>query len=134
MAIIKPPFPRIERSRPLTRGIVGAWPFYEGSGPTAFDLSGNGNKGTLTGGPTWVGGNAGWALKFAASQNTVDAGNPAILNGATAATWACWMNTSNVTTLAWIIHNWGAAASDQQFQILLTSSGQIVIDISAGGS
>ncbi len=34
-------------------GLVGYWPFDEGSGTTAEDASGNENPGTLTGGVTW---------------------------------------------------------------------------------
>ena len=35
-------------------GLVGWWKFDEGSGTTAADASGNGNNGTLVGGPTWT--------------------------------------------------------------------------------
>jgi len=33
---------------PTTIGLVGYWPFNEGTGSTAYDHSGNGNNGTLT--------------------------------------------------------------------------------------
>ena len=36
--------------------LVGWWPLSEGSGTKAYDGSGNENHGTLTNGPTWVGG------------------------------------------------------------------------------
>jgi hypothetical protein len=45
-------------------GLVGYWPFDEGSGTTANDYSGNGNTGTLTNGPTWVTGQLNRALNF----------------------------------------------------------------------
>lgn len=38
----------INRKHPLARGLVGCWIFNEKAGDTAFDLSGNGNDGTLT--------------------------------------------------------------------------------------
>jgi len=41
---------------PLTYGLVAYWPLNEGSGSTAFDLSGNGNTGTLVNGPVWLSG------------------------------------------------------------------------------
>jgi len=41
---------------PLTYGLVAYWPLNEGSGSTAFDLSGNGNTGTLINGPVWLSG------------------------------------------------------------------------------
>jgi len=34
-------------------GLVGYWPFNEGSGTTAFDLSAHGNNGSLMNGPAW---------------------------------------------------------------------------------
>jgi hypothetical protein len=35
-------------------GLVGYWNFSEGDGTTAYDLSGNGNHGTIYGQPLWV--------------------------------------------------------------------------------
>ena len=43
--------------------LVGHWTFDEGSGTTAFDSSGNGNDGTITG-AEWVTGQHGGALSF----------------------------------------------------------------------
>jgi hypothetical protein len=37
----------------LSEGLVGWWPFEEGSGTTTRDASGTGNTGTLHHGPTW---------------------------------------------------------------------------------
>jgi Concanavalin A-like lectin/glucanases superfamily len=64
MSIIKPTMPRLQRGHPLARGLVGAWELTEGSGRTAYDSSGYGNHGTLTGFPTWVGGRSGSVLSF----------------------------------------------------------------------
>ena len=45
---------------PARAELIGWWTFDEGSGSTAFDLSGLGNDGTLEGDPQWVDGvNAG---------------------------------------------------------------------------
>jgi hypothetical protein len=44
--------------------LVGAWLFDENKGDTAKDASGNGNDGTLTKTPKWVGGKFGKALEF----------------------------------------------------------------------
>src|SRR3989344_1481591 len=38
---------------PYPSGLIGYWPLDEGSGTTTADVSGYGNSGTLTGGPTW---------------------------------------------------------------------------------
>ncbi|MHC4356863.1 MAG: hypothetical protein ACYS0H_29540, partial [Planctomycetota bacterium] len=44
--------------------VLGAWLFDEGTGSTTADVSGNGNDGTLIGGPAWVAGQFGNALEF----------------------------------------------------------------------
>ena len=49
------------------QGLVGYWPFDEGTGTTAYDASGNGNSGTLTNSPLWQTGSnceAGSCLSF----------------------------------------------------------------------
>ena len=48
----------------LLNGLVGWWKFDQGSGTVAYDSSGNGNDGSLTGGPTWATGKIGGALSF----------------------------------------------------------------------
>jgi N-acetylneuraminic acid mutarotase len=47
-----------------TDGLVGWWKFDETNGTVAYDSSGNGNDGNLTGGPTWATGKIGGALSF----------------------------------------------------------------------
>lgn len=69
MSIVKSPFPRLQRSHPLARGLVAAYTFSEGSGNVLHDVSGSGNDGTLTNGPTWGGGCAGYALNFASASS-----------------------------------------------------------------
>ena len=71
MAISKPTFPRLQRGQPLARGLVAAWTFHEGSGPSLFDLSGYGNNGALQNAPTWAGGNFGSALQFNSGTDAV---------------------------------------------------------------
>jgi hypothetical protein len=44
-------------------GLAAYWPFNEGAGSTAHDLSGNGNTGTITG-AQWTSGVSGTALQF----------------------------------------------------------------------
>ena len=46
--------PNRTKETPLSRdvGLVGYWKLDEGTGTTAYDSSGYGNNGTLTGGPT----------------------------------------------------------------------------------
>jgi len=54
-----------------TDGLVGWWKFDEGSGTIAYDSSGNGNDGNLTGGPTWATGKIGGALSFDGADDYV---------------------------------------------------------------
>ena len=49
--------------------LIGYWTFDEGSGNVAADSSGNGNDGTLEGGPNWVSGQLGSALEFEGSDD-----------------------------------------------------------------
>ncbi len=59
----------------LHNGLVGWWKFDETNGTVAYDSSGNGNDGNLTGGPTWVGGKIGGALSFDGVDDFVDVRN-----------------------------------------------------------
>ncbi len=59
------PSGRIVISRPPNNlGLVGYWPFNEGTSTIAGDFSGNNNTGTFSGSPTWVNGKRGKALSF----------------------------------------------------------------------
>ena len=55
-------------------GLTGYWSFEEGTGDTTADVSGNGNDGTLTNGPTWGDGPAGLsgALDFDGNDDYVE--------------------------------------------------------------
>ena len=43
----------LNRAHPLAQGLVGCWLLNEGSGLTAYDSSGKGNHGVLSGAPNW---------------------------------------------------------------------------------
>ena len=75
------------------QGLVGYWPFDEGSGNIAKDYSGNGNDGTLVNGPTWTTGKVGGALSFDGVDDYVR-----VINSAS-------INTSLTTVLAFIKYN-----------------------------
>jgi hypothetical protein len=93
MSLVKPAWPILQRGDPLSLGLVGAWPFYEGSGLTVSDLSGKRNNGTFTNGPTWVGGLHGSAVKLtAASSQYIDCGNNPSLQITGAITISVWIN------------------------------------------
>ena len=54
------------------KNCVGMWLFDEGKGDTTKDSSGNGNDGTLKGGPKWVKGHIGGALSFDGGDDVVE--------------------------------------------------------------
>ncbi len=78
---------------PLTPpGLVGAWGFNEGTGPTTADSSGNGNLGTLVGGASWsTQGRYGGALSFNGSNSLVQVADSASLDLTTAMTLSAWI-------------------------------------------
>ena len=79
----------------ISDGLVGYWPFDEGSGTTAYDVSGNGNDGTLMNGPTWTGdGRIGGALSLAGAADYVDIGNPTSLRIRGDITISTWFKTT----------------------------------------
>lgn len=59
--------------------IAAWWPFYEGTGTVAHDLSGNRNNGTISGGASWVSGYFGRALSFDGATAQVDVPDSASL-------------------------------------------------------
>jgi hypothetical protein len=94
MPLVKPPSPVLQRGHPLAKGLVAAWPFFEGGGGSLNDLSGNRNTGILTNGPAWTGGQFGSALLFtAASSQSVIVPNSASFNFATL-TLSAWFRTT----------------------------------------
>jgi len=84
--------------------LIGWWAFDEGSGATAADSSGNGNDGTINGGPEWVDGFSpawvsevsGTALEFDGVDDYVDTGEP-LLDNMSAFTLAGWIVAGNPT-------------------------------------
>jgi sugar lactone lactonase YvrE len=60
-------------TKPPDPSLVGYWTFDDGTGTTALDSSGEGNHGTLVGGPTWTTGVIGGALQFDGFDDRVTA-------------------------------------------------------------
>jgi hypothetical protein len=95
-----------------TTGLVAHWPFDEGSGPVAGDVSGNGHTGFLTNGPQWL---AAPALSFDGSNDHVDAG-------------AFDVSGSALTLAAWIWAEDLANCSSNDCRILSKSTGTAEAD------
>ena len=77
----------------ITTGLIGSWPFTEGSGTTAADVTGNGNDGTLSSGVEWVQGFLGGAVHFDNAGERIVIGplDPTAANNAmTLAAWINW--------------------------------------------
>jgi len=72
---------RINKSHPLARGLVGYWLLNEGTGSKVFDLSGNGNTGTLQGDTHFTSGRFGSALQFDGDGDNVNFGNAIFSTG-----------------------------------------------------
>ena len=74
----------------LTNGLIAHYKFDEGSGTTVTDASG-GNTGTLTNGPSWVGGKIGTgSLQFDGMDDSISLGN--VLS----------LGTNSITVSVWI--------------------------------
>jgi len=74
-------------------GVLGHWKLDDGSGTTAKDSSSKKNNGKLMGGPQWVTGKVGKALKFDGVDDYVDVPNSPSLNPTTGKATVClWIN------------------------------------------
>lgn len=103
-----------------SEGPVGHWKLDEGSGITAFDSSGNGNAGALSG-PTWTAGRVAGALSFDGVNDSVSVPHSNILN-AYPVTIAGWFRTST-SGLSGLVNKY-LAGSLNGFQVF-TSSGSL---------
>ena len=78
---------------PVPPGLVAGWPFDEGLGATASDVSGNGNTATLQNGPTWTSGQYAGGLRFDGTNDFLRASNsPSINLSGSAMTLSMWIN------------------------------------------
>ncbi len=73
------------------QGLVGYWPFDEGTETIAYDYSGNNNHGTLYNGPQWVDGKVGKALSFDGVDDKVEVPDSPSLD-----------IRKNLTIMAWV--------------------------------
>lgn len=86
-------------SKNLRTGLVGYWPMDEGSGTTAYDVSGNGSTGTLINSPTWQGISncrVGGCLGFDGISQYVQVNNSSYLNPSSL-TISVWAKSNTAT-------------------------------------
>ena len=114
---------------PLDKGLASYWKFDDGSGGSAADASGNGNTGTLSGGPTWTGGKIGGALTFNGTNQYVSTSDIGTSTDS-AYTISAWVNPSS--TASGDIYYRGAATGEMLFQ---TSGGaaSLYADLTTAG-
>ncbi len=83
--------------------LVAYWPFEEGTGTRAEDVSFNNSKGTLTNGPTWVTGKNGKAVFFDGVDDYIDIGNTTAVAPPNAITITAWIKATTTTVTQSII-------------------------------
>jgi glucose/arabinose dehydrogenase len=83
----------VSNSWAVPGGLVAAYTFAEGTGPTTADVSGNGNIGTLAGGAAWsTAGRFGKAVSFDGVNDLVSVADAATLDLTTGMTMEAWVN------------------------------------------
>jgi len=89
---------RLNKSHPISRGLVGCWLFNEGSGYKVSDLSGNGHTGTLQANTHSTPGKFGSGLSFDGTGDYADCGTGNSLNmGSGDLSILAWFKTSDMT-------------------------------------
>jgi hypothetical protein len=110
----------------LTDGLVGMWSFNgpDISGSIAFDRSGSGNNGTITG-ATIINGKVGQALKFNGTSNYISLANDSVA-------------TNTITACAWIypkiLDDWRTIMGNDKFIFGPYNTSEGLILTSDGGS
>jgi len=108
---------------------------YPGSGTTWTDLSGNGNTGTLTNGPTFNSANFG-SIVFDGTNDYVDCGNSAVFNqsGGKSFTITCWAKFNSTPAAHNPVFNKAATNGTFEYTLGLSSSGSVQWLTSSNGT
>lgn len=95
----KPPLgTRLNRSHPLSRGLVAFYPFNENGSANVYDIVGTGPTLVPTSGPTWFAGPLGPAMFFIGGSY-IDGGDPANMAlGTRDFTFAAWIKVDGGST------------------------------------
>jgi len=76
--------------------LMGWWKFDEGAGATALDWSGHGNHANLMGGPKWIDGYDGGAIKLDGADDYAVLPIGELISTMSSATFTTWVNFSNL--------------------------------------
>jgi len=127
--LIKPPLgSRPYKGYRLSRGLVGFWLMNEGSGDKVFDLSGNGNDGTLDT-VTWKPGNFGSALDFDGANSLVSCGSNSVLDDLGPVTIVVWIYPRTIGELIGHIYCKGDSYNNYTlFHFATTNTYQFTVD------
>ena len=130
----KPPLgTTIDWSHPQVQGLVGWWLMQEGMGDKVYDLSGNGNTGTLNGfafpataASGWNPGRIGRALKYDGGNDYVDCGNKSVLDIISSITLMTWIKKANALNgQEGLIAKYGATSGVQSYLLRFESDDDI---------
>lgn len=114
---------------------AAGYSFFEHSGTTTADGSGNGNTGTLNGGVTWsTSGPTGNALTFDGSTGYLDLGNSATLNFIGQITISAWVQPNDQAPSGTEIIAGHYSSSEQQGPFMELASGSYKVGGWTGGT
>jgi predicted phage tail protein len=113
---------------PTPPGLVGAWAFGEGSGPTTADASRNGNLATITGATWSTQGKYGNALSFNGTGSVVRVASSASLNPGSAMTLSAWIRPAASQT------GWRTILQRESEAYFLTASSDSPMSPAGGGT
>ncbi len=116
---------------PLSKGLVGLWLLNEGSGNKVFDLSGNGNIGTLQADTHFVPGKFGSALDFDGTGDYVDVGSISSIPGAFSI--SLWAKRGTVVPANNVIVGWGGGGSNYA-GLMVYENGNVIHSVDSGGT
>jgi len=105
-------------------GLIGCWLFNEAGGGQAFDLSGNGNTGTLVGDTHFVPGPNGPALDFDGTGDYVNLGDKDVFSFLNDSPFSLsvWINTNDITKTQGILGKWNDGSSQREWILYIAGS------------
>jgi len=110
--------------------LVAYWMFDEGSGTTAHDSSGNGHDGTIYG-ATWIDGYLDGGLQFDGTDDSINFGTGASLDGPTDFSVTAWIKTAMTSNGAIIQQRNGGW--NGEYRLMVMGSGVLNLMVYGGG-
>lgn len=114
--------------------LVGCWQMEEGSGLDLIDSSAVGNDATITGGPTWVAGKPGQALKLNGTSQYATVPDNNSLDMTTAITMAAWVKPEKIGTTQNIIKKTIGTTTANGYELSLGSGGKVFVRLNGNAT